>query len=750
MLDEKTENKPEGEQYVTNVRIAGLSVTTAADGSYGIGLTWELNGGKFHDRDAKYEVSVFYGEEQKGSYTVDVDKTDDSSGTVSGMKLDVSNKDKSYSISLIYSKDSERKESDKAEIPVYGLSNLSGEYFNGNLNISWDKSFDNYPYIYCDVYRDGGLKQIYEVRRTNTNFQVSIPENECELPLNADIYPTDGDSIYGVVQKLRFFPRGVALTSFDKAGDSLNAEFDFSCSEEESKALTAYFCVVKGNSILKRSDAVALAPAAAGKFKVTIDNFFAKLLPSCTESSCLGVIIEYRNAKTAVFSGAACLPLAAPVFGAAEYVCDGVRLTAEYPLNAPIIGFLGSDNKTYCSEEINIKFSESETFGLRPVFCVNGHECKGVSSDKIPTFCESYSIETDSDKNAVIYYRQNSGSVKEAVCQFSQELFLSHLSSGISSENNVITLEPCAEGGVLYTLKLDNSVLLTADNNNSELNGFFKKLFGIGTGGTANNVTPAGFYMLCGAVSRMCRCKLSDICALSRNFIPESRYCAVLPGDTLKIETSVYTEQTNSNSENITGYTLANVSEYCAVLSGSGNNAAFIFDSFVKGISGGMNFSISAGTDLSRRLSGITDLSVNVDLPYLYLIYPINYYPPDMPTSLYPYDNAFLLGNKNYSTLLDELKDITEYPEHSVELDGVAYFNGRSSVTILIPVYVNGARRLVPAGTSVYGLLMEYGYYDGKFKLYRLNAKQKYCSVFVADGISCSEIILMSGDKIEV
>ncbi|MBD5546056.1 MAG: hypothetical protein HDQ97_01405 [Lachnospiraceae bacterium] len=750
MFDGNENNLRDNAQYVTNIAIETLSAEKKEDGLYSLCLTWSLNGGRFHDSDAKYEVNVFYGGvKQSEAYAVTVDKIDDCSGTVSGMKLDTSDKEKPYTISLIYSKDSTSRESDVVEIPIYELENLTGEYFDSSLNISWDKSFNNYPYIFCRVYRDKGIEEIYEVPKANTNIQVSLPKTSNKLPINADIYSTDGDGISGIVQKLRFFPQGIALTSFDREEDSLNAEFYFSCSEEESKNLSVYFCILKDNTVLKRSEQVSLTPISNGRFKVTLNNFFAEILQSCVEKSFLGAVIEYRNAKTVVFSGAACLPLAAPVLKATEYLSVGVRLTVEYPLSAPVIGFWGNDNAAHYSKEIDVKCSELEVFGVRPIFSVNGCECRGVSSDKISVFRESFFIETANDKGAVIYYRQNSGKSDEAVCEFSRELFLTHLTTGISSENNIITLEPCTKSGALYTLKLDNSFLLSADNNNQELNGFYKKLFGIDADGAANNITPMGFYLLSDAVSRMCRCKLSDVCALYRNFIPESRYCAVLPGDILRIETSVYTEQTDSGSEDVSGYTLTNTIEYNAALSGSANSAAIVFDSFVSSMSKGMNFTRSAETGQNCRLSGMTDVAVNVENPYLYLVYPINYYSSDMPASVYPYDNAFLIGNINYSTLLDELNDITEYPEHSAELDGVAYFNGRSSVTILIPVCVNEVQHHVPVGTSIYELLTGLGYYGAEFKLFRLNANREYCPVFIEDGIPSSEIILISGDKID-
>lgn len=751
MFDVNINNSLDEAQYITNVEIVTLNAEKTEDGVFGLSLSWSLNGGRIRDSDAKYEVNVFYGGvKQSEGYTVTVDKIDGSSGTVSGMKLDTSDKEKAYSISLVYSKDSQSKESDAVEIPIYELENLRGEYFEGNLIISWDKSFNSCPYITCRVYRDNGVETVYEVTRENTRFQISVPETSDEIPLNADISSTDGDGIYGITQHLRFFPQGITLTSFDRNINSLFAEFDFPCSDEESKNLNIYFCIVKDNTVLKRSAATPLTSLEKNHFKITLQDFFAEIIPSRLEKWSLGAVIEYRKAKTKLFSGAACLPLATPALNVAEYARDVIRIAVKYPQSAPVIGFWGDDNKTHFSDEIDVNCSEFYTFGVRPIFCVNGRECKGISSEKIPISREAFIVERDYDKNAVIYYRQNSNKADKAVCQFTQELFSDHLNEGISSENNIITLAPCTEGGALYTLTLDNSSILAAGNNNSELNGFYKKLFGIDAGGAVKNITPAGFYLLADAVSRMCRCKLTDVCTLSRNFIPESRYCAVMPGDVLMVETSIYTEQTDSNSEKISGYTLTNTAEYCAVLNGSGNNASIIFNSFVSSMIKNMCFARSAEENPNWRLSGIMDITANAENPYIYLVYPINYYSSDMPASVYPYDNAFFIGSTNYSTLLDELMDITEYPEHSADLENVSYFNGRSSVTIMIPVCVNGEQRCVPVGMTVYELLTGLGYFGSEFKLFRLNYRREYCPVFIESNVSSSEITLLRGDKIEV
>ena len=95
MFDGNENNLRDNAQYVTNIAIETLSAEKKEDGLYSLCLTWSLNGGRFHDSDAKYEVNVFYGGvKQSEAYAVTVDKIDDCSGTVSGMNLDTTDKEK--------------------------------------------------------------------------------------------------------------------------------------------------------------------------------------------------------------------------------------------------------------------------------------------------------------------------------------------------------------------------------------------------------------------------------------------------------------------------------------------------------------------------------------------------------------------------------------------------------------------------------------------------------------------------------
>lgn len=725
---------------VNDIDVDELRALKEEDGAFGCRLSWELNGGRARDDGASYTVNVYRGGEKVGAYPVTADAPDRLSGSAGGMKLDVSDKTKTYTLTVVYSKGANVVESGAVDFPVYGVTGLKGKYLNGCLYINWDGFPDKTRYIFCDVYRDNGLKQIYEVSKTDDNIQVRVPEFAGDIPLNADVYATDGNNmIFGVVQKLRFFPSGISLTSFDRDGDSLSTEFNLVCSETESKKLRVRFCIVKDGVILHSAEPVAPTVVSSdGKgnysFKAAAGGFFTDLLPSLMECSSLGAVVELDGAETAALGGVSCLPLAAPALAVTEYLRDGALLEVGYPSGTPAVGF-SSGGKTYYSSEISVRSAENSKFGVRPVFRVNDRETPGISSVSVNVSHDFYSVGKN-DGGAIISFCQ-AGKTDGIAVELTRELFYAHLTESVSSENNIVTLEP--GNGSSYTLKIADKPL-----DSAELNDFYAKLFDI-KGGESNSLTPEGFYLLRGAAARSCSCALSEVLAAARNFVPTSRCCGILPGDVLRVETSVYVEQTNSNIASVSGYTLSNTAEYRVALGG----AALVFDPFVSGMSKAISSAFSAESTPNRMFAGAFDLSVNAEFAYLFLVYPINYYTPDLPASERPSENVSLMGGANFPVLLDAVKSAAENPRSMDDMDNVYYFNGRSAATVLIRVFVNGAERLIPVGTTVYALQSERGAYGG-FKLSRLNASGEYCPVFVEEGVSGSEIALLSGDRLQL
>ncbi len=730
----------ENEETVNKVSIVKIRPEKTGEGVFDIRLSWRFNSGlPMPPDDAAYKLYV-YGDD-KCNKLAEFDVTPDEAGSVNGtaqsvtLTLPEQKKANAFSVSLYYV--NKKKESAQAELAIFDFDNLSGSYTGDCLNIGWDKVYDGLSMIFCDVYRDNGVSRQYIVPHDKLNLQITIPDGGIDLPLNADIYSAQSnDSNYGIVQKLRFFPRVLKFNEFERSNNSLTANVTVSCSDAERENLKLQPCIVKDGEIVKCFDALDIPQQTS---VITVPDFFV----SITEGFYLGAVLKYNNASTLSFGGLSCLPLSELVLTTVEYTREKVLLEVGFQGSGLASGFVGSDNKTYNTSRIEIASADGVSFSLRPLYRAGGSECKGISSNAVDTFCERYAVE-----NEFIYYCQKSENPESVTLGFDSELFLRHLTEGISSTNKIISLEPGTEP--LYTLTVNTKSALSADNDNSELNSFFEKLFTVTSGEDPNPVNPEGFYSLADAVSRMCRCKLSDVNKISRNFYTEKRHCAVLPNDMLKVETSLYVPQPDPETENISGYMLSCCANYSASLCGSGSDASIVFDPFVRGMCEGMQSALSVSGEIKRKMAGITDLTfLNKGIPYLYLVYPVNYYPTDYVISSQPYDNVFLIGDKSYATLLEKIASIAKNASDTKNMQGIVFFSGRSSISILIGVYFNGELCSVPVGTSVRSLLNMRGYGGNNYRLFRRNAWNEYCPVFIADNASDKAVLLLSGDRIE-
>ncbi len=731
------------EATVNKVSIVKIDPEKTGEGVFNIRLSWQFNSGRpMPPTDAAYKLYV-YGDD-KSNKLAEFDVTPDKAGSVNGTANNVTltlpgqKKANAFSVSLYYIND--KKESDQEELAIFDFDNLSGSYAGDRLNISWDKVYDGLSMIFCDVYRDNGVSQQYIIPHDKLNLQITIPDGGIDLPLNADIYSAQNDdSNYGIIQKLRFFPRALKFNEFERSGTSLTANVTVSCTDAECKNLKLQPCIVKDGEIIKAFDALDIPQQTS---VITVPDFFE----SITEGFYLGAVLKYNNASTLSCRGLSCLPLAEPVLTTVEYLREKVLLEVGFPgfqSTGLVSGFVGSNNKTYNTSKIEIASAAGVSFSLRPLYRAGGGECKGIFSNAVNTFCERYIVE-----NEIIYYCQKSEKPEFVSLGFDSELFLNHLTEGVFSTNKIISLEPGTQP--LYTLTVNTGSAISTDNDNAELNSFFKNLFTVTSGGDPNPVDPEGFYSLADAVSRMCRCKLSDVNKISRNFFTEKRHCAVLPNDMLKVETSLYVPQPDPQMPDISGYMLSCCANYSASLCGSGSDASIVFDSFVRGMCEGMQSALSVSGEIKRKMAGITDLTfLNKGIPYLYLVYPENYYPTDYVISSEPFDNVFLIGDKSYATLLENIAIIANNASAAGNMQGIVYFSGRSSVSILIGVYFNGELCSVPVGTSVRSLLNMRGYGGKNFRLLRRNAWNEYCPVFIADNASDKAVILLSGDRIE-
>jgi len=273
-----------------------------------------------------------------------------------------------------------------------------------------------------------------------------------------------------------------------------------------------------------------------------------------------------------------------------------------------------------------------------------------------------------------------------------------------------------------------------------------------GESGTANPVTPEGFFLLSDAVWRMCRCGTGDVCYLSGRYKPEERFCDLIPGSLLRVETASYMPQYNPRMENSAGFVLTNAVEYQAALS---DNRRYIeFNAFVGGVARHAGDPARAdGTGNVVYASGIVDfVRTEFRRPYFRVLYPASSPASCGSESPYPADNVVLMASASYDEILDNCDKIRENPGWINSLaTPLMIFRGRSTVAVEIPVLFNGQVRNVPFGISLFGFFQQLGISKPEeYRLYRRNAEQRYCPVLADSLLPLLEIMLVCGDRIEV
>lgn len=786
MASEKRENT-----VITDIGIEKVTVLSGPEGSdkkYKVKLQWTLNFGRVYEYDGVYEACVYENGSKTGiTGSVAVSQENKVSGSTDLGPLE---KGKKYTVTISVKSNDKTVESEPVLLLADGVTALQGFYQSGRLQLAWEPFPAAQMYLYCEVYKEGGTKKFYEFNSEMTSADLVLDSVDKSQPLCVTIYPADGSAFVGLASTLRFFPMGASLTSIARqtiagmeAGEEttrVDIGFQFPCSESDRQNLKASLRFVRDGVTLLQTEPLEVTveentcgaekktaetklTAESDVFHVQADISAQQIQPVFLEQAFVSVVLVCQGASSLSSDGLSCLPLAAPVLTAADYTRQDTILSVTYEVQAPLCGFRDVQDGRVCSDRIVKPNDTAGTVRVRPVFRAEGRMCLGAESNAVSAYCEGFFCEAG-DGTVSIRYRQDSGTEGVARHTFTEELFLAHLSGEISNTAKNIILKPVgaqADRGLRekravqetrqlqdaqYVLEVHTDSLLTAE----ALDEFYRNLYSIQQeDGTDNCITVSGFYRIADAVWRLCRCSLGDVGLLSRQFQPGGRFCRILPGDVLCVETEVYTSQIDPRSEDISGYTLANTARY-TVLAGE-DDGCTVFNPFVSGMLQGMSQAARADANPLWMQAGILDLSHRIRYPFLYLMYPPNYYTSELPLCYQPSENVIIVGGDTYSALQDKVNAIAQDARlANDEQDAVAFFRGRSTITIEIPVFVDQTLYHVPVGTSVAGLLRQAGRYDGQgTRLYRLNAAHVYCPVFMDCPESVDAMLLTGGDRIE-
>lgn len=223
--------------------------------------------------------------------------------------------------------------------------------------------------------------------------------------------------------------------------------------------------------------------------------------------------------------------------------------------------------------------------------------------------------------------------------------------------------------------------------------------------------TPYGIAILTEALSRALPQTFAETLFLAYG-LQFARGCVDLrPGVVLRVEYEGYQVAPGAQTTSLSGYVATAVAEYEVASydrSGTWTNGldAFLAALAQRGVS--VPDSSSSGGLQPGGGGALDAFTLNMQAPFVRLVYPKTFLATTSPGSAMPQFNAVLLGAQTVAALeaATELVRKTLPPGAGV---AKTYFRGRTVVSALVRVVVDGVPRLVPLGTTVGNVLAGLG-----------------------------------------
>ncbi len=383
---------------------------------------------------------------------------------------------------------------------------------------------------------------------------------------------------------------------------------------------------------------------------------------------------------------------------------------------------------------------EERLIGENPVLSVTltpySSLCSSGPAVDIPSvFCAKYIVTKDSDGKSFISYK------KTGPGETSLEIFL---------EGDIYTKKPDApiEKGPLslgieapYKLAIQTGTRL----ERADYDAFVNQV--------SSAVTAKAMYEILDIIARSALQSPDDILYFHCGLRPEQRCADVRPGMALRLEQEMYLPKTQLSGGDTAGFIGTHTAEYQVSLAQGENLEYLEFDSFLALME--EEIYPPAGQEEVKPVgAGIIDLcAVRMRQPFYRIQYPQAMYSSDAEPDIYPGNQVLLLAAPGWQEIPLPVSGVKEKEAQIQAVGAVPYlmFRGRSALTLLITVMVNGIEKRVPAGTTAGKMLRFMGISaTGRQQavLYRRSPFGEMAAISCGGGI-LEEMPLMHGDRIE-
>lgn len=361
-------------------------------------------------------------------------------------------------------------------------------------------------------------------------------------------------------------------------------------------------------------------------------------------------------------------------------------------------------------------------------------QISGGPTVTLPKLCRSRYLVTTKDNKVQICYKAARPDETSVDIPLEGEIYATDAQNNSAKPAEPVKVGPL-ELGITppYVLRINTDTLLDRKDYDS----FIAQIYHV--------VTTAAMYDILEMITRCASYDAEDSLYFHCGFRPAAdaeqtnvnQRCAdVRPGFTLRLEQETYMSKEQVSGDDAAGFVGTHTAEYAVSLAQGKDMQYLEFDSFISR----MDEEIYAPADVSAvspASGGIIDLCAVRSRSAFYRIqYPEAMFSSDALPDAYAGNHTLLVADPGW-----------QYAPLGLYL----LFRGRSALTLLISVVVNGRERKVPVGTTFGNLLHSMGIYGlrtNKMTWYRRDPFGAETEI-VFENDMIKDMPLLNGDRIE-
>ncbi len=721
---------------INQIDLFRVEVTQITEKEVSVRLQWKLEADETGLYMGTYIIKWYGSIEDTREFT---DKSGRCSAEVTfGRQTEKSGGDPLYRISVGLPEGQGGTISEQAAVPIGIFQDVSGYYDGNEICLFWKISSPWNRTGVCMVEYADGTQYFYDINPQSRLCSFRPPAPAKGASMQAVLYETGGGVSVGIQSAVqRFDASGLVILEAElerrmgKAGTFILLKV-YSVYRDLPQAVV---WLEKGGEEIFESDPVTLS-AEADK-----DGYYtctALISPNDMGGGFLGqyhvgIFQIHGSARSRIAQAGTRIPLQKPRicidrvspegFGCSMYLEDS---------SCPVTGFWVSGDRVFWRDmSFGFEAFRDKELVVRTMYNCGGKQRMGPSA-RIRLFCSGFYPQEAEDGTLQMVYR--SGAYTEAR--------LAHVISGDVIGTSVEKIG----AGPITLAKGRTGYRLTVGTEESMQRADFEQFIL----GLRDTVSVYGFYYVRECLVRMMRCAQKDMAYFYCSMDEQKRWADVLPGMGLQVTSAVYMPQYQTNAGNTTGFSAADTRIYPILLGRDGKYLEF--DPFASRMAQYM--AVSGG---GNRGSSIYYVSNGMDLmhpvlrqPYYRVLYPGHFTSAMDTENPYPSNNFVLLAADCYQKMQSACDAISENPA-CINNPGlpVIIFRGRSSLSLNIPVLVNGTRQMVPMSSALGDILRLYGRIGIQgVEMFRQTAGGGEAPVYLSFAGHPEDIMLLAGDRI--